>query len=564
MFLKKIWKNNLNILLPLFVVMFIYISLEIGVAMFFGYVIDSASGAINMQFSKVMIYTFALLITESVFKWIYEVMSYKFVAKMSLDTKIYIFNNLIKQDIESFYNNDVGDKISILTNDINTIETEYFRTFLNLVKSGFLFVFAFGTIFYVSYQMTIALMILSIISFVFGNIPMKNLKTFKEKFSNSQSEYTARTSEYFNGYETIKVFGLEKFISKVFYNNSKNVYDKGLAYQKRYSLVTMISYFFGGFTFLGGFVCGGYLAYKGFITLGQMIVCVQLTNHIVNPLMFAIESYGKFKSVDKILNKIENTLISEENVETTEIKDFNNKISLVDVSFKYDDKKVLENISFDFEKGKKYALVGLSGSGKSTLMKLISKRIKANEGKIFIDGTDLDEISRNSIINLISTINQNVFLFKGSIYDNITLFSKDYSEEKVKDVILKAELGKYLDRLYDKELISENANNLSGGEKQRISIARSLIKDTKIILADEILSSLDNEIAFSIEKGLLELENITLISVTHRLIKENLKKYNKILVLKDGKLEETGNFEELMNFDSYFKKLYTISEVENN
>lgn len=562
--MKKIWKNNLNILLPLFVVMFIYISLEIGVAMFFGYVIDSASGAINMQFSKVMIYTFALLITESVFKWIYEVMSYKFVAKMSLDTKIYIFNNLIKQDIESFYNNDVGDKISILTNDINTIETEYFRTFLNLVKSGFLFVFAFGTIFYVSYQMTIALTILSIISFVFGNIPIKNLKTFKEKFSNSQSEYTARTSEYFNGYETIKVFGLEKFISKVFYNNSKNVYDKGLAYQKRYSLVTMISYFFGGFTFLGGFVCGGYLAYKGFITLGQMIVCVQLTNHIVNPLMFAIESYGKFKSVDKILNKIENTLISEENVETTEIKDFNNKISLEDVSFKYDDKKVLENISFDFEKGKKYALVGLSGSGKSTLMKLISKRIKANEGKICIDGTDLDEISRNSIINLISTINQNVFLFKGSIYDNITLFSKDYSEEKVKDVILKAELGKYLDRLYDKELISENANNLSGGEKQRISIARSLIKDTKIILADEILSSLDNEIAFSIEKGLLELENITLISVTHRLIKENLKQYDKILVLKDGKIEEKGNFEELMNFDSYFKKLYTISEVENN
>lgn len=562
--MKKIWKNNLNILLPLFVVMFIYISLEIGVAIFFGYVIDSASGAINMQFSKVMIYTFALLITESVFKWIYEVMSYKFVAKMSLDTKIYIFNNLIKQDIESFYNNDVGDKISILTNDINTIETEYFRTFLNLVKSGFLFVFAFGTIFYVSYQMTIALTILSIISFVFGNIPIKNLKTFKEKFSNSQSEYTARTSEYFNGYETIKVFGLEKFISKVFYNNSKNVYDKGLAYQKRYSLVTMISYFFGGFTFLGGFVCGGYLAYKGFITLGQMIVCVQLTNHIVNPLMFAIESYGKFKSVDKILNKIENTLISEENVETTEIKDFNNKISLEDVSFKYDDKKVLENITFDFEKGKKYALVGLSGSGKSTLMKLISKRIKANEGKICIDGTDLDEISRNSIINLISTINQNVFLFKGSIYDNITLFSKDYSEEKVKDVILKAELGKYLDRLYDKELISENANNLSGGEKQRISIARSLIKDTKIILADEILSSLDNEIAFSIEKGLLELENITLISVTHRLIKENLKQYDKILVLKDGKIEEKGNFEELMSFDSYFKKLYTISEVENN
>lgn len=562
--MKKIWKSNLNILLPLFAVILILILLEIGVAMLFGYVVDSASGAINMKFSNVIFFSIGLLVIESCIKWIYEVMSYKFVAKMSLDTKIYIFNNLLKQDIESFYKNDIGDKISILTNDINTIETEYFRTFLSLVKSGFLFLFAFGTIFYVSYQMTIALMILTAISFVFGNIPMKNLKNFKEKYSNSQSEYTARTSEYFNGYETIKVFGLEKFISKVFFNNSKNVYDKGLDYQKRYSFVTMISYFFGGFTFLGGFVCGGFLAHKGLITIGQMLICVQLTNHIVNPLMFALESYGKFKSVDKILKKIENTLISEENIETKEIEDFERSISLKNISFKYDEKKVLEDINFDFERNKKYALVGLSGSGKSTLMKLISKRLKTDEGEIYIDNTNLSEVSRNSIINLISTINQNVFLFKGSLYDNVTLFSKDYSEEKVKEVISKAELNKYLDRLYDEDLISENANNLSGGEKQRISIARSLIKDTKVILADEILSSLDNEIAFSIEKGLLELENITLISVTHRLIKENLKKYDEILVLKDGKIEENGNFEELMNFDSYFKKLYTISEVENN
>ena len=368
--MKKIWKSNLNILLPLFAVILISILLEIGVAMLFGYVVDSASGAINMKFSNVIFVSISLLVIESCIKWIYEVMSYKFVAKMSLDTKIYIFNNLLKQDIESFYKNDIGDKISILTNDINTIETEYFRTFLSLVKSGFLFLFAFGTIFYVSYQMTIALMILTAISFIFGNIPMKNLKNFKEKYSNSQSEYTARTSEYFNGYETIKVFGLEKFISKVFFNNSKNVYDKGLDYQKRYSFVTMISYFFGGFTFLGGFVCGGFLAHKGLITIGQMLICVQLTNHIVNPLMFALESYGKFKSVDKILKKIENTLISEENIETKEIEDFERSISLKNISFKYDEKKVLEDINFDFERNKKYALVGLSGSGKSTLMKL--------------------------------------------------------------------------------------------------------------------------------------------------------------------------------------------------
>lgn len=561
--MKKIWRDNLNILLPLLLIIFISIMLEIAVAVLFGYVIDSANGTINMIFSRVVFLSFLLLITESGVKWLYEVVSYKFVAKMSLDTKIYIFKNLLKQNVEDFYKNDVGDKISILTNDINTIESDYFRTFLNLIKSFFLFIVAFVTIFYISYQMTLALFALTVISFISGKIPMKNLKNFKEKFSNSQSEYTARTNEYFNGYETIKSFGIEDFVLKIFFENSKNVFDKGLDYQKKYSFVTIISYFFGGFTFLGGFICGGILAHYGIITLGQMIVCIQLTNHIVNPLMFSLESYGKFKSVGKILNKIESTLISNESDNTIEVMSFEKSISFKDVNFRYDDKVILKNINFDFEKNKKYAVVGLSGSGKSTLVKLISKTLKTDEGKIYMDNRDLSEISRNSIINLISTINQNVFLFKGSIYDNITLFSKNYSEDDVKLVMSKVALDKYLDKLHDKSSVSENANNLSGGEKQRISIARALIKDTQIIIADEVLSSLDNEIAFSIEKSLLEIENITLISVTHRLIKENLKKYNKIIVLKDGRIEEVGSFDDLISKDSYFKKLYTISEVED-
>lgn len=230
--MKKIWRDNLNILLPLLLIIFISIMLEIAVAVLFGYVIDSANGTINMIFSRVVFLSFLLLITESGVKWLYEVVSYKFVAKMSLDTKIYIFKNLLKQNVEDFYKNDVGDKISILTNDINTIESDYFRTFLNLIKSFFLFIVAFVTIFYISYQMTLALFALTVISFISGKIPMKNLKNFKEKFSNSQSEYTARTNEYFNGYETIKSFGIEDFVLKTFFKNSKNVFDKGLDYQK--------------------------------------------------------------------------------------------------------------------------------------------------------------------------------------------------------------------------------------------------------------------------------------------------------------------------------------------
>ncbi|MBF4807027.1 MAG: ABC transporter ATP-binding protein, partial [Pseudoleptotrichia goodfellowii] len=234
-------------------------------------------------------------------------------------------------------------------------------------------------------------------------------------------------------------------------------------------------------------------------------------------------------------------------------------INLESVNFSYENKEILKNISYTFEKNKKYAIVGLSGSGKSTILKLLSGKIKATSGNITIDNTNINDLSEDSILSLYSYISQNVFLFKGSIFDNVTLYN-DYPKEKVENILKKVGLEKFTKEMDDPDFVGENGVNFSGGEKQRISIARALIRETDILVANEILSNLDNETALKIEKELLNLKNITLISVTHRLFEETLTNFDEIIVLNEGCIVEKGSFKELIEKKSFFYKIYRLKE----
>lgn len=312
---------------------------------------------------------------------------------------------------------------------------------------------------------------------------------------------------------------------------------------------------------MGGFLFGAYLVAKGIITLGTMMICIQLSNHISNPIYTFVERFSSFKSVAGILKKIENqysnlkedenSLISHETLE----KD----ITMKQVAFSYENKNIIENISQRFEKNKKYVIVGLSGSGKSTILKLLSGKIKPTSGNIEIDGINISNLSEKSILNLYSYISQSVFLFKGSVFDNITLYN-DYPKEKVKEILEKVGLEKFIPEMDNPDFVGENGINLSGGEKQRISIARALIRETDILVADEILSNLDNETALKIERELLNLNEITLIAVTHRLFEETLTDFDEIIVINEGNVVETGTFKELIDLKGFFYKIYNLSE----
>ena len=235
-----------------------------------------------------------------------------------------------------------------------------------------------------------------------------------------------------------------------------------------------------------------------------------------------------------------------------------NEITISNLRFMYDDKEVLKGINYKFKKNKSYAIVGGSGSGKTTLVNLLLGKYNNYSGDIYYDNTELKEISLDALFEISSFVEQNVFVFDDSIINNITMYS-NIEEELLKEAITKSGLAKLIEEKGPDYRCGENGCNLSGGEKQRISIARALVKKAQLLLLDEATSALDNETSTSITNNLLEIENTTKIMITHRLEKEILSKFDEIIVMKNGNIVECGTYMELINNNGTFKSLVELS-----
>ena len=335
--------------------------------------------------------------------------------------------------------------------------------------------------------------------------------------------------------------------------------------KKKYSILEGIirgfSLSFSVTIYLGVLLLGGYLMYKKSITVGTAIIIIQLSTHIVGPVKLSISLINQIRSVAMIADKIEEILEdTHDDFENTKLENFSKSICIENLNFSYtEERKALDNINLTFDKNKKYVIVGESGSGKSTLIKLLMRYYNDYEGKISIDNLNIKNIYSSDLYKNISMIQQNVFMFDDSIKENIRLYS-NHDDKDILNACERSGLNKLINKLPHgiNSLVGENGNKLSGGEKQRIAIARALINNTQILILDESTSALDNETAYNLENSLLNLENLTLITVTHKLIKNILNRYDEIIVMKNGKIIEKGNFEDLINIKGYFYSLYTI------
>ena len=220
---------------------------------------------------------------------------------------------------------------------------------------------------------------------------------------------------------------------------------------------------------------------------------------------------------------------------------------------------MLHNVNFTFDAGKSYAIVGSSGSGKSTLLNLLMASHNGYAGFICYDATELRQISSESLYEMVSVVQQNVFIFNASIRDNITMFS-DFPRKEVDRAIELSGLSKLIAERGEDYLCGENGSGLSGGEKQRISIARSLLKKSQVLLVDEATAALDAQTAFQVSNAILDLNGMTRIVVTHSLDENLLKRYDCVLTLKNGSITESGSFDELMANKGYFYSLFTVSQ----
>lgn len=550
-------------LLSILTIFFTIIHSVLAVIMAFvvGHIIDVATTGKLKDLKNLIIFTVTYLITFFVIGYIKRFFRAKYIKSIIYSLKNDIFNSLLKRNIRNFNKNNSAAYISTLTNDINIIEQDYFENLLDILSNIVCCILATIATAKINLYITFGI-------FAFGFLPMlipmifsKKISYLKKNYSDNLGKFTIRIKDIFSGFQVIKSFRLEDRINADYKKVNYNTENSKCKFSILNSGVNMLSYASAWGLQFFTLILGTYFVLKGSLTIAYLLTLAQLLNNVVNPIVDISSSVTRLKSVKLISKKI-NTIINENNEEKGSIskKTFDKNIMLKNVEFKYNnDKQILNGISFNFIKGKKYVLVGNSGSGKSTILNLILNYYEDFKGSITIDGIDNREIKSTDLYSLISVIQQNVFMFDDSIKSNITLF-ENYSDEEIEQAIKLSGLESLINSLPNKinSLVGENGCNLSGGEKQRIAIARAIIKKTPILILDEATSSLDNENSYNIEKSILNLENITCIIVTHKFIPSILEKYDCIVAVKNGLIEEMGTFNELIKNKGYFYSLYTL------
>lgn len=486
----------------------------------------------------------------------------RFLERAMRQYKDFAFKKLIGKSISSFRDESAAGYLSALTNDAASIETNYLAQMLAMITKAVTFVGALLLMCRYSLLMTAIAAGLTVLPLIASLLTGNRLQTVESRVSERNGEFTAALSDCLAGFTVVKNFKAEREIFRLFAQSNKALEHEKFTGRRIKMLVGMIGAVTGIFAQLGVFIAGVYLSMKGgSMTPGAVVLFVNLMNFIISPIAELPGLLACRKAalglVDKLAAALERSS-SREGSET--LNRLEHGIRLENVSFAYEPgKTVLHGINAEFEAGKAYALVGGSGSGKSTLLNLLMAAETNYSGHILADGIELSDISTESLYGTMAAIQQNVFVFNASIKDNVSMF-RDFPKTEMDEAIARAHLGALIRERGEDYLCGENGSGLSGGEKQRISIARSLLKKSSVLLADEVTAALDAQTAHRVSSDILDLQGITRIVVTHTLEESLLRRYDKIFVLRGGRIEEAGSFADLMANKGYFYALFTVAQ----
>ena len=470
-----------------------------------------------------------------------------------------IYGQIIDKNIANFNKQNTSTYISALTNDVAQIEIDYLFSGFNLITHITLFICTIVVMLIYSPLLTLAGVVLSLFPFI-GAILVGGKLAFHEKeISNQNASFMHFIRDNLVGFSTIKVFKAEGKIKELFIKNNDVLENKKASKTKTLALMEMVQTVLSFLSQFGVFFIGAYISINtGQIAPSVILLFVQLMNYIISPLMEIPSSLSKRLACRPLFKKISDIIQIERNNTQGKLITNIGCIKISNLKFMYDDKVILDDITYKFEKNKSYAIVGTSGSGKTTLINLLLGKYNNYSGDIYYDDTELKEISIDSLFEIASLVEQNVFVFDDSIINNITMYS-NIDEELLNEAIKKSGLAKLIEEKGTDYRCGENGCNLSGGEKQRISIARALIKKSQLLLLDEATSALDNETSSSITNNLLAIDNTTKIMITHRLEEETLTKFDEIIVMRNGTIVEHGTYLELINNNATFKSLVELN-----
>ena len=562
-YVKQFYKGNgwlfavsiLRILLNVF--------LSLGCAWLMQQLIDIAGGQdTGFSLTDVVVIAVVLLATGIIVYCMDAYSRPKFFTRGISQYKQFVFEELTKKNISAFSKESTSTYISALTNDIPMIEQGYLTDTLVFVENVLIFFATIIVMLLYSPLLTLVGFGLALLPLIASIITGNRMAVQEKQVSDRNEGYTSVIHDALSGFSVVKSFKAELQMLRIFKDSVGELSKAQCRKQKTSIFIEMFCSLAGMVAQLGVFMFGAYMAMSNRgVTAGTTIAFVQMMNYVLSPIGQIPKCIAERQAAKRLVEKIAVSL-SENVRETkeTEKRSLAHGIKIDNLSFGYTpEKQVLKDINYTFALGKKYAIVGASGSGKSTLLNLLMASYSHYDGSIYYDDTELKDIPAGQLYEIESIIQQSVFVFNATIFENVTMF-REFSQEAVQEAVRLSGLSALIQEKGEGYLCGENGCGLSGGEKQRVSIARSLLKQSQVLLVDEATAALDAETAYHVASSILDLQGMTAIVVTHALDEALLKRYDGILTLKNGEIIESGTFEELIEKKGYFYSLFTISQ----
>ena len=516
-----------------------------------------SSGNMNLEYIiNLLVICVVLYIISAIFSYLQSYFLLDITADISYNLRKDLIEKITHLSMGALDKNTRGDILSIITNDVDSLQTGIVQTFNQLLTGIVTIVGVTAMMLYLNIWLTLATIVLVPIAFFIITKITKFSQDYYLKQLRYRGSLNGQIEESFTGHEIIRSFNQEEESMEIFEDDNDKWYEQEWKSKFFSSLSTPLIHFISNLQYVIISVLGAVLVLQNAIQVGDILAFIQYSKNFTTPI----------EQITRIMNMVQTAMAAserifeflkidiEENPSDEKITEINEKISFENVSFGYDeDEPVIKNLSFEVTKGEKIAIVGETGAGKTTIVKLLMRFYDVTSGEIKIDGVNINNYDKHSLRSLVGMVLQDTWLFNDTIYNNIRYGKLDASEEEIINASIEADADHFIRQNpngYQTEL-NEDVDNISHGQKQLLTIARTILSNKQILVLDEATSSVDTRTEKIIQKAMDQLmENRTSFIIAHRL--STVRDADKILVIDDGHIIEQGTHEELLEQKGYY------------
>jgi len=516
------------------------------------------------QLLALTIVTFIIWCLESTFEYAYARLWRNLAQVIQHDLRLDAYGHLQELELAYFESRSTGGLMSILSDDINQLE-RFLDIGANEILQVVTTVIIIGGAFFILAPGVAWMSMLPIPLILWGSVAFQ--KKLAPRYVNVRERVSllnGRLSNNLSGITTIKSFTTEDYEldrvasdSEAYRQSNRRAISLSAAFTPLIRIVILVG-------FSATLLYGGMAAVEGTITVGTYSVMAFLTQRLLWPLTRLGETLDQYQramaSVTRVMNLLDTAIATHPGHLAVPVSSVKGEVQLQDITFAYDDGyPVVQNLSMTIPAGQTIGIVGSTGSGKSTLVKLLLRLYEVESGRITLDGVNIQDIRLRDLRRAIGLVSQDVFLFHGTVAENIAYGSPGATPQEIRHAAVIAEAHEFIEQLprgYD-TIVGERGQKLSGGQRQRVAIARAILKDPPILILDEATSAVDNETEAAIQKSLEKItQNRTTVAIAHRL--STIRNADRIYVMEFGKLVEQGRHEELLEQDGIYASLWRV------